>query len=97
MAAIDSYPVTIRGPLGPRERHTSFARIIATDDGLYIARGRNRGGTVVSVTRYELPEGAPVQRGRAGSWGDWEWSSCGCSSRWGDHTPEQIIELVNGA
>ena len=95
MIVLDVSPVTVRGPLGPRERHTGFARLIATDEALYVARGRNRGGTVDTVRAYPLPEGSPTQRGRAGSWGDWAWSSCGCSSRWGDHTADQLIAQVN--
>lgn len=94
MAALDVYPVTVRGPIGPRDHHASFSRLFVYAGELYVARGRQRGAEVMGVTKYPLPDGEPLIRGRTGSWGEWAWSGCGCSSRWGQHTVAGIAQMV---
>lgn len=94
MAALDLYPVTIRGPLTTNSsRLSTFARIFTHEGRFYVAESRTKGRTVVSVSSYEMPEGEPMRRGgtKAGRWGEWSWSGCGCANSW---RSQNIAELV---
>ena len=96
MTALDVWPVTVRGP---HKTNTSgvvtFARMFTRDNQLFIAESRDKGRTVVSVTAYDLPEGAPSMPGKAAKWGPWVYSSCGCASSWNTHTLDRLFELAH--
>lgn len=91
----DVYPVTIRGPLSTnRSRLSTFARIFVHENRLYVAESRNKGATVTTVSSYPLPDAELIQRaGKAGRWGDWSWSGCGCANSWRRHTIEELVAL----
>lgn len=92
---LDVFPATVKGPLATTaSRYVTFARIFTHDGRLYVAEGRQRGGIVTSVHEYPVPEGEPERdprRSKAGSWGEWSWSSCGCSSSWRKHSIESLV------
>lgn len=94
--AFDVAPATVRGPHATtRSGVVTYARIFTDGTRLYVAEGNNRGKDVTRVTSYPLPdeEYAPNPRkNRAGSWGPWSWSSCGCSSLWGRHRQAALIK-----
>jgi hypothetical protein len=95
----DLYPVDVRysGGARPGGELWRWSRLIITDDALYVARSNDRGLTVSSVTRYDLPEGDRVQSGaKRGSYGDFSWSGCGCANSWGRHTAGELLGLSDG-
>lgn len=95
----DLYPVDVRhNTSGPRGSALwRWSRIVITDEALYVARSTDRGATVTSVTKYQLPAGDRTQTGaKRGSWGPFSWSGCGCANSWGRHTAQAIIALGDG-
>lgn len=89
---LDVRYVDIRGPVtSNRQSYVRGARMFVYNDRLYIAESRDRGATVAQVTAYDVPEGQPTLKGRAGSWGPWSWTSCGCSNQW---SRQQIPDLA---
>lgn len=96
----DLYPVDVRyasgGPRG--DELWRWSRMIITADALYVARSRDRGMTVTSVTKYPLPDGTRAQSGaKRGSWGAFSWSGCGCANSWGRHTAADLIARGDAA
>lgn len=93
----DLYPVDVRYSAGPRNGKTDrFARMIITDDYVYVASSRNKGKDIERVTRYALPSGQRIQSAaKRGSWGPFSWSGCGCGNSWGIHTRAKLVELGN--
>lgn len=94
----DLYPVDVRGNFTPRATYDRFARMIITDQFIYIATSRNKGKTLTSVTRYPRPAGEPVQTAaKRGNWGPFSWSGCGCGNSWGIHTRAKLIDIGNAS
>lgn len=92
----DLYPVDVRGSIGPRGTYDRFARMIITDEFIYVASSRNKGKDITGVTRYARPAGEPVQTAaKRGSWGPFSWSGCGCGNSWGLHTRAKLVEIGN--
>lgn len=93
----DLYPVDVTTNIGPRNgKRDRFARMIITEEYLYVAASRNKGKDIDSVTRYALPAGNRVQTAaKRGSWGPFSWSGCGCGNSWGIHSRAKLIELGN--
>ena len=93
----DLYPVDVRYNAGPRNGKTDrFARMIITEDAVYVASSRNKGRDIESVTRYALPTGARIQTAaKRGSWGPFSWSGCGCGNSWGIHTRAKLIAIAD--
>lgn len=93
----DLYPVDVRYSAGPRNGKTDrFARMIITDEYVYVASSRNKGKDIERVTRYALPSGQRIQSAaKRGSWGPFSWSGCGCGNSWGIHTRAKLVELGN--
>lgn len=93
----DLYPVDVRTSVGPRNgRVDRFARLIITDDALYVASSRNKGKDIESVVKYPLPSGDRIQSAaKKGSWGGFSWSGCGCGNSWGMHTRTKLVEIGN--
>jgi hypothetical protein len=85
--------------IGPRNgKRDRFARMIITDEFIYVAASRNKGKDIDSVTRYALPDGEPIQTAaKRGSWGPFSWSGCGCGNSWGLHTRVKLVEIGNAA
>lgn len=95
MTELDVYPSTVKGPLATtNSRYVTFARVFTHEGRFYVAEGRQRGGIVTSVHEYPTPDGEPERdprRSKAGSWGEWSWSSCGCTSSWRKHSIESLV------
>jgi hypothetical protein len=93
----DLYPVDVTVNTGPRKSTTDrFSRMIITSEYLYVARTRNKGRDIDSVTRYALPSGDRVQTAaKRGSWGPFSWRGCGCGNSWGIHSRAKLIEIGN--
>lgn len=95
MPDLDIFPATVKGPLATtNSRYVTFARVFTVEGRLFIAEGRQRGGIVTSVHEYPAPAGEPERdprKSKAGSWGEWSWSSCGCSSSWRKHSIESLV------
>lgn len=91
----DLYPVDVRTNAGPRNgRVDRFARLIITDDALYVASSLNKGKDIESVVKYPLPKGERIQSAaKRGSWGPFTWSGCGCGNSWGMHTRAKLVKL----
>lgn len=91
----DIWPLTLRGPLSTNSsRVVTFARMLVHNGRIYVAESGDKGRTIRAVTSYEMPDAEFISRGgRTGKIGPWSWSSCGCSSRWQQHTREEIIAL----
>lgn len=92
---LDVYPVTLRGPLSTNSsRVVTFARLFVHAGRLYVAESGNKGNDIRVVSSYPLPEEDFQRRGnRAGKWGPWSWSSCGCASKWNKWTQVALVEL----
>lgn len=92
---IDVYPVTLRGPLSTNSSHVvTFARIFTHDGRLYVAESGNKGLDIRTVSSYPIPDDDLISRGtKVAKWGPWNWSGCGCSSRWNTHTREALAAL----
>lgn len=93
----DLYPVDVRyagdsrGGVADR-----FARMIITDEFIYVASTRNKGKDITRVTRYPRPPGEPVQTAaKRGNWGPFQWNGCGCGNSWGIHTRTKLVDLGN--
>jgi hypothetical protein len=95
----DLYPVDVTTNIGPRgNKRDRFARLIITDEYVYVAASRNKGRDIESVKRYARPSGDRVQTAaKRGSWGPFSWSGCGCGNSWGIHTRAKLIELGNAS
>lgn len=90
----DLYPVDVRGSIGPRGTYDRFARMIITDEFIYVASSRNKGKDITAVTRYTRPAGEPIQTAaKRGSWGPFSWSGCGCGNSWGLHTRSKLVTI----
>jgi hypothetical protein len=95
----DLYPVDVRYSGGPRTGGElwRWSRLIITKDALYVARSNDRGMTVTSVQKYDLPTGDRIQSGaKRGSYGAFSWSGCGCANSWGRHTTASLVALGDG-
>jgi hypothetical protein len=92
---LDVYPLTVRGPLTTNSSHVvTFARAFVHDGRLYIAESGDKGKTIRHVTSYPIPEDEYIRRGsKNAKWGPWTWSGCGCSSKWGTWSKEQLVAL----
>lgn len=97
MALIDASPVTVRGPLKPLGTTVvTQARAFVDGDRLYIAQSYDRGVTVFRVDSYPAPPSEDIRAtGSTTLWGEWSWTGCGCFSRWGTHTIEDLIALAD--
>lgn len=95
----DLYPVDVRFNAGPRSGDVDrFARMIITDEFIYIASSRNKGKDIQRVTRYARPPGEPIQTAaKRGNWGPFSWNGCGCGNSWGIHTRVKLVESGNAA
>lgn len=94
----DLYPVDVRSSIGPRGTYDRFARMVITDEFIYIASSRNKGKKLDKVTRYPRPAGEPVQTAaKRGNWGPFSWSGCGCGNSWGIHTRAKLIDIGNAS
>lgn len=95
----DIYPVTVRINVGPSKgRVHTFARIIITDNALYLATSPDKGNTIETVTQYALPTGDRKTSGaKKGSWGAFSWSGCGCVNSWGKHPRTHVITQATKA
>lgn len=93
----DMYPVDVRYNAGPRAGDVDrFARMIITDEFVYVASSRNKGKDIQRVTRYARPAGEPVQTAaKRGNWGPFSWSGCGCGNSWGIHSRTKLVEIGN--
>lgn len=93
----DLYPVDVRHSGDARGGSADrFARMIITDEFVYVASSRNKGKDIVRVTRYERPPGDPIQTAaKRGNWGPFSWSGCGCGNSWGIHSRVKIVDLGN--
>lgn len=93
----DIYPVDVRTNAGPRNgRVDRFARLIITEDALYVASSLNKGKDIESVVKYPLPSGQRIQSAaKKGSWGPFTWSGCGCGNSWGIHTRTKLVNIGN--
>jgi hypothetical protein len=89
----------VRYNAGPRSGKVDrFARMIITDDAVYIASSRNKGKDIERVTKYARPDGEPVQTAaHHGSWGPFSWTGCGCGNSWGIHTRAKLVDIGNAA
>jgi hypothetical protein len=88
----DMFPRHVTIKEGKRSRTERWARIIVTDEAVYIATTRNKGNDVISVEKHTRPEGDRTTTGpHAGHWGNLSWTGCGCGNSWNKHTQADLI------
>jgi hypothetical protein len=95
-ANLDTFPLTVRGPLSTNSSHVvTFARAFVHNGRLYIAESGDKGKTIRHVTSYPIGDDWEfVRRGsKTASFGPFKWSGCGCSSKWNTWTTAQLAEL----